>query len=429
MQQLLSLLFYNIFIALFNVGVRVGTIMNPKARLWINGRINWASNLKKFTQDLQENSSVVWMHCASLGEFEQGRPIIEAIKKNYPACKIVLSFFSPSGYEIRKNYTGADYVCYLPADSRLNASKFIRMLKPNLVIWVKYEYWYYFLRALKKRNIPVLLVSALFRPSQPFFKWYGALWVKMLNCFNRIFVQNNYAKELLEPLQLKPDIIVAGDTRFDRVISLAENKTAIFLEIEKFCAGHKVMVAGSTWEDDEIEWTHFIQQNKDYRFIMAPHEVHPEHINSLQEMYPEAILYSALLKKNIEEKKILSSNLLIIDSIGILNKLYSFADVCYIGGGFGEAGIHNCLEAAVYGKPVLFGPVYEKFAEAVDLVERGAAFSISTPLELEERLHYLLDNENNLQTTGAIAKKYVYDQQGASKIIMEYIYKNRLLIN
>lgn len=425
----MSLLFYKIFLFLYAIGIRVAAIWNPKARLWIKGRINWASKLKNFTKDLPENGSVVWMHCASLGEFEQGRPVLEAIKKDYPACKIVLTFFSPSGYEIRKNYTGADYVYYLPADGRLNASKFIKTLKPNLVIWVKYEYWYYFLRALKKRNIPVLLVSALFRPSQPFFKWYGALWVKMLNCFNRIFVQNNYAKELLEPLHLQPDVVVAGDTRFDRVISLSENKTASFPEIEKFCAGHKVMVAGSTWEDDEIEWTHFVQQNPQYRFIMAPHEVHPEHIDSLQEMYPEAILYSEVLKKNITEEKLLNSNLLIIDSIGILNKLYTFATVCYIGGGFGEAGIHNCLEAAVYGKPVIFGPVYEKFAEAVALVESGGAFSISTPLELEERLLFLLNDENNLQTASSIAKNYVLQQQGASKIIMEYIYAKRLLIN
>lgn len=425
----MSLFLYKLFLFLYAIGVRLASLWNPKARLWIKGRINWGSKLKKFTQDLPENSHVVWMHCASLGEFEQGRPVLEEIKKDYPACKIVLSFFSPSGYEIRKNYPGADYVCYLPADSRLNASKFIKILKPSLVIWVKYEYWYYFLRALKKRNIPVLLVSALFRPSQPFFKWYGALWIKMLNCFNRIFVQNNYAKELLEPLQLQPDIIVAGDTRFDRVINLVENSNTHFPEIEKFCAGHKVMVAGSTWEDDEIEWTHFIHQNKLYRFIMAPHEVHPEHINSIKELYPEAILYSELLKKNVEDEKLLNSNLLIIDSIGILNKLYAFADICYIGGGFGEAGIHNSLEAAVYGKPVLFGPVYEKFAEAVALVETGGAFSISTPLELDERLNYLLNNDKARQQAGAIAKNYVYAQQGASKIIMEYIYKNRLLIN
>ena len=424
----MSLFLYKLFLFLYAIGIRVAALWNPKARLWIKGRINWSSKLKNFTETLPENSNIIWMHCASLGEFEQGRPVLEEIKKAYPESKIILSFFSPSGYEIRKNYSGADYVTYLPADSRLNASKFLKILKPKLVIWVKYEYWYYFLRALKKRNIPVLLVSALFRPSQPFFKWYGALWVKMLNCFNRIFVQNIYAKELLEPLKLQPDVIVAGDTRFDRVINLAENNTTQFLEIEKFCASHKVMVAGSTWEDDEIEWTHFIQQNPTYRFIMAPHEVHPEHISSIMEMYPEAILYSELLKNIIPQEKLLNSNLLIIDSIGILNKLYAFATVCYIGGGFGEAGIHNSLEAAVYGKPVLFGPVYEKFAEAVALVERGAAFSISTPLELEDKLNYLLTNENALETAGKLAKDYVYEQQGASKIIMEYIYKNRLLI-
>ena len=379
-------------------------------------------------ETLPESSNVIWMHCASLGEFEQGRPVLEEIKKAYPESKIVLSFFSPSGYEIRKNYAGADYVTYLPADSRLNASKFLKILKPKLVVWVKYEYWYYFLRALKKRNIPVLLISALFRPSQPFFKWYGGLWVKMLNCFNRIFVQNIYAKELLEPLQLQPDIIVAGDTRFDRVINLAENNTTDFPEIKNFCAGHKVIVSGSTWEDDEIGWTHFIDQNQKYRFIIAPHEVHPEHIISIQELYPDAILYSELLKNILPQEKLQNSNLLIIDSIGILNKLYAFADICYIGGGFGESGIHNTLEAAVYGKPILFGPVYEKFAEAVALVERGAAFSISTPLELEERLHHLLTDEKALRSAGAVAKNYVYEQQGASKIIMEYIYKNRLLI-
>ncbi len=366
---------------------------------------------------------VIWVHCASLGEFEQGRPIIESIKAQYPSYKILLTFFSPSGYEVKKNYNGVDAVFYLPLDGKSNANKFIDIVKPSLVIWVKYEYWYYFLTALQQKNIPTVLVSAIFRESQPFFKWYGSLWKKILQSFDKIFVQNKYSISLLKSIMMDKNALIAGDTRFDRVISIVENKTALPDVLIQFCKNKKIIVAGSTWEEDEEELVHYARMHDEIKFIIAPHEIDTERLLDIKRMFKNAIYFSEFVQGNVD------AQVIIIDNIGMLSSLYELAHITYIGGGFNDSGIHNILEAAVYGKPIIFGPEYEKFSEAVDLVDREGAFSIENALELESLLDKLLQDEALLKNTSNVSKNYVYEKQGATNLIVQYLHEKRLLIN
>jgi 3-deoxy-D-manno-octulosonic-acid transferase len=367
------------------------------------------------------------MHCASLGEFEQGRPLLEAAREQYPGYKLLLTFFSPSGYEIRKNYTGADLVLYLPLDGPNNAREFIEAINPSLVLWIKYEYWYYYLLELKKRNIPVLLISGIFRSDQPFFKWYGGIWKKILENFDHLFVQTKNSENLLNQVGVSGKITVTGDTRFDRVTAIAEQWEKLAEPIEQFCEGHQVIVAGSTWEEDEEELIHYAKAYPKIRFIFVPHEVSKERINDLQKEFPEALLYSSLVNRQLST--VIHSNVLIIDTIGILSRLYKYANIAYVGGGFNESGIHNILEAAVYGKPVIFGPEYEKFAEANDLINAGGAFSIGNALELEALLNKLLDDTGEWEKSSKAARNYVQSHKGATSLIMNYIQRKRLLIN
>ena len=364
----------------------------------------------------------IWMHCASLGEFEQGRPLLEALKKEYPGYPVVLTFFSPSGYEIRKNYPGASSVLYLPLDGEAVSKTFVERINPALVLWVKYEYWFFYLKTLHKKNIPVLLVSGIFRSSQPFFKNYGGLWKTILNSFNRLFVQDAYSLNLLKENDLHQNAVVSGDTRFDRVAVIASEFEEIEL-VKKFCGNHRVVVAGSTWEEDDAEWVHYTRSHPEMRFIFAPHEVDAANIRYVQKMFPPSTLFSNLAGTSAPE------HILIIDNIGLLSKLYKYADVAYVGGGFRESGIHNILEAAVYGKPVIFGPVYEKFREARELVERGGAFSIKNALELEKLLDDLFEEETFLRRAGSLAGSYVQENRGATEMIMNYIQEKRLLTN
>jgi 3-deoxy-D-manno-octulosonic-acid transferase len=449
----LSLFLYNLFLLLYSGGIRLAALWNPKARLWVNGRKNWklaVSGLKPLASSPQSavqshesgpgpqltphnsqaaphQSPLIWMHCASLGEFEQGRPLLEAAREQYPGYKILLTFFSPSGYEIRKNYTGADLVLYLPMDDPNNAREFIDTIKPSLVLWVKYEYWYYYLIELKKRNIPVLLISGIFRKDQPFFKWYGGLWKKILENFDHLFVQTKSSGELLNRIGVMGNITVTGDTRFDRVITIAEQWEKLAEPIEQFCEGHQIIVAGSTWEEDEEELIHYAKAYPRVRFIFVPHEVSKARIQDLQQEFPEALLYSSLINRQLST--VIHTNVLIIDTIGILSRLYKYATIAYVGGGFNESGIHNILEAAVYGKPVIFGPEYEKFAEATGLVDAGAAFSIENALELEALLNRLLNNDEEWKKSSKVAREYVYGHKGATALIMDYIHRKRLLIN
>lgn len=421
----MSLFLYNLSLFLMHAGISIASLWNPKARQWINGRRGWKHKITSWSKS-NPNTPTIWMHCASLGEFEQGRPVLEALKQKNPSNKIVLSFFSPSGYEIRKNYAGADLVCYLPLDSKSNATFFINAISPQLVIWVKYEYWYNYLIELGNKNIPVLLISAIFRSSQPFFMWYGSIWKKMLLSFDKIFIQNEESLYLLKKIKLENKAILAGDTRFDRVIAIAEKNITVDTIIEKFINNSKLIIAGSTWPDDEKLLLHYANVNRDVKFILAPHVIGPIHLHEIKSAFNNAEFYSVLMG-NPEDAA--GYHVLIIDNIGMLSQLYRYADITYIGGGFGESGIHNTLEAAVYGKPVVFGPEYEKFAEAVGLIENDAAFSVNNALELESCLETLLKNENLLQKSSSAARHYVYSKKGATSQIINYIAENRLLIN
>ncbi len=425
---MLGKLLYYLFILLYRLGVNIAALWNPKAKLWVKGR-------KVFPAIDLGKEKRVWMHCASLGEFEQGRPLLEKIREQYPEVKIVLTFFSPSGYEVMKHYKGADHIFYLPMDGRINAAKMIAAIQPSLVLWVKYEYWYFYLTELKKRNIPVLMVSGLFREEQPFFKWYGSIWKKMLQSFAHFFLQNEISQELLQRVGITNNVSISGDTRFDRVIEITEKFQPLPI-IEKFCGDSKVIVAGSTWEEDEEEWTHYVKNHPEIKFIFAPHEIDVENLKDVKKEFPGAVFYSELVNKEgagdnlpTSNFKHQTSNMLIIDNIGMLSKLYYYADITFIGGGFVEGGIHNVLEAAVYGKPVLHGPEYEKFAEAVDLVELGAGIPVSNALELEKILNELWNDEGLLKTKSETARQYVYSKAGATKKIMAYIQENRLLTN
>ncbi len=419
----MALFLYNIFIRVYVLGIRIASIKSNKAALWLSGRKNIFNELQNWRKQITGNEKLIWFHCASLGEFEQARPIIESIKEQYPAYKILLTFFSPSGYEIRKNYDKVDAVFYLPMDNKRNAIRFINIANPTLVIWVKYEYWYYFLTTLRQRNIPVLLVSAIFRESQPFFKWYGSLWKKILHSFSHVFVQNEHSIELLKLIKLDSNSTLSGDTRFDRVITIAEKGNQLPASLFNFCEGNKIIVAGSTWEEDEEEIVHYTKIHKDIKLIIAPHEIDEERIVEMRKLFKDAILYSDFIVNNKD------AQIIIIDNIGLLSTLYQLADVVYIGGGFNHSGIHNILEAAVYGKPIIFGPVYEKFSEALDLVNKGAAFSIENAVELECLLDKLFNDENLRAEASKISKSYVYKKRGATKIILEYFQEKRLLIN
>jgi 3-deoxy-D-manno-octulosonic-acid transferase len=411
----LHLFFYNIFLLVYNVVIRVVALWNPKARLWLRGRKGGVSGLGP-------NPKLIWMHCASLGEFEQGRPLLEMIRKQYPDTRILLTFFSPSGYEVRKNYSGADHVAYLPMDSKKAAREFLDTVQPSLVLWVKYEYWYYFLLELKKRSIPTLLVSGIFRDDQPFFKWYGRLHRYMLESFSHFFVQTTDSKALLEKIGFAKNVTVSGDTRFDRVIEIAERFTAIPL-VESFCGTHPVIVAGSTWTEDEEELDHYANTNQHIRFIIAPHEVHEEHIKQIERLFKNTVRYSRLETAGNAADK----NVLIIDNVGMLSKLYKYATITYVGGGFGDDGVHNVLEAAVYGKPVVFGPEYDKYVEAEDLVDAGGGFPIENALELEQKLNSLLTDLVQYEASCAAARNYVYSKKGATESILQYVQEKRLL--
>lgn len=409
-------LLYRLFIALYAFAIRIAAFWNAKARLWVAGR-------KVFPEIPDTQLPRIWMHCASLGEFEQGRPVLEQLRRHYPHHEIVLSFFSPSGYTASRSYAGADHIVYLPMDTPANARRFIDVVRPSLVLWVKYEYWFYYLSALQERRIPVLLISGIFRPGQPFFAWYGARWRKILQAFTALFVQTPEAAALLHGLlgQSLP-IIVSGDTRFDRVLQIVRSFAPI-APVAAFCEGHRVVVAGSTWEEDETELIHYVRQHPELRFIIAPHEIDAANIAEVSARFPGSMLYSHW------EASGGNGHVLIIDNIGMLSRLYHYATITYVGGGFGDDGVHNVLEAAVYGKPVVFGPEYEKYVEAEELVAVGGAFSIAQALELEALLDRLLGDAAALEKAGTAAGQFVAGRAGATDTIIGYIQENRLLTN
>jgi len=389
--------------------MKFASLWHPKAKLWVNGRQNWEKELRKKVGKIE---SSVWFHFASLGEFEQGRPVLEALKKAEPETNIIISFFSPSGYEIHKNYPLALAVCYLPLDTTNNATTFIEIIKPKYAVFTKYEYWFYFFRTLHQKHIPLYLISGIFRKNQAFFKCYGGFYRQMLSFITYFFVQNEESKTLLNSLGIT-QVVVSGDTRFDRVTENAKNKKEL-KEIEAFCGSSKVLVAGSTWPADEELLNTIIESYPNWKFISAPHEIAEANLQRLEEQ----LLGKTIRYSNLEVHKLTLPQVLIIDNIGLLSSLYAYGTIAYIGGGFGK-GIHNTLEAAAFGLPVIFGPNYQKFQEAKDLIELKAGFSISNQAELNDCFKLLQSDTH--KEAGKQAKAYVDEHTGATAQILEKI--------
>jgi len=408
-------LLYNIFIQLYSLTAKLLSFNNKKAKLWIEGRVHIFSELTKAFNN--NTSPVIWMHCASLGEFEQGRPIIEKFIVQNSKFKVLITFFSPSGFEVQKNYTGANWIFYLPIDTAKNAKQFYEVVKPKLILFVKYEFWYHYISEAKARNIPLLLVSGIFREKQPFFKWYGKLHREMLNNFTYLFVQNQESFSLLKTIHQTNNIAVCGDTRFDRVIEIA-SQTKSFQNIENFISNATVIVAGSTWTEDDEELDHYANTHPEIKFIIAPHNVGSDRLTECLKLYKHSVLYSKIATATND------TNVLIIDNIGMLSTLYKYATICFVGGGFGGDGVHNVLEAAVYKKPILFGPEYEKYIEAIELIDANGAVSIDDALQLEQTLNRFINDETKTLETGLNAGNYVKNNSGATQEIVSYILSN-----
>ena len=412
--------FYDLFLFLYRSGIRVASIWNPKAKRWVRGRTNFFQRIR----EIPKKNKTVWLHAASLGEFEQGRPVLKLLKEYFPDTSFIITFFSPSGYEVASRDQEFTQVYYLPMDSANNARKMLDIIRPDLVLWVKYEFWHYYLSEIRERNIPVILISGAFRNNQRFFKPYGKFWRKILDVFEHFFLQNQISRDILQSIIPPEKITVSGDTRCDRVINIAANFSDV-PGIREFCAGKQTVVAGSTWEDDEAEWVHFIHQHPEMRFIIAPHEVDEENIKDVSTEFKTSITYSFWREQGFNQLE--NVNCLIIDNIGMLSRLYSYATITYVGGGFGYDGLHNILEAAVYGKPVVFGPEYDKNFEAKELIDAGGAFSVNNALELEKTVGNLLSNPQKMAASGKAAADYVQKNVGASVKIVNYISEKRLL--
>lgn len=404
---------YDCAMYLMSPALRLGALFNKKLKLGYEGRIGWFESLRKAVEG---GDKWIWFHAASLGEFEQGRPLIEEFRKRRPEYKILLTFFSPSGYEIRKNYAGADYTCYLPIDTPLNAHKFVQTVKPETAVFIKYEFWLNYIDALKRSGTGVYIVSAIFRPGQVFFKNYGGIFRKALRSFDRVFVQDKESELLLRSIGID-NTAIAGDTRFDRVIEIASTRAGI-PAVEDFLADAPALVAGSTWPQDEVLLKELQLANPQIKFIIAPHETEQERIDGLIELFgPCAVRYTGMeVTDNLAGRQVL-----IVDTIGMLSSLYGYGRWAYIGGGFGT-GIHNTLEAAVYGIPVAFGPNYEKFREARDLVRTGGAVPVKDAAELAVWFTSMQDEKTRV-SAGNTASGYVQSQSGSTALILNEICK------
>jgi 3-deoxy-D-manno-octulosonic-acid transferase len=401
---------YKIGIRLYFLLIILVAPFNIKARRWLKGRRGiW----RRIRLNIKPGDSVIWVHCASLGEFEQGRPIIEEIRKTMPEKKVLLTFFSPSGYELRKNYEGAHCVTYMPLDTSFNAWLFMNLVKPEMAFFIKYDYWYYFLRTLKKKKIPAYIVAAKFRRDQVFFKWYGMWYRSVLKFFTVLYVQNEESRRLLSVIGIK-NVEVTGDTRFDRVYAISQ-RSVEYPWLEPFAKGKKVIIAGSTWEKDEQLLIQYINHSGlDIRFILAPHEISEKKLIRLIEQ----IEFPVVRFTDNDKSSYLNAKVLIVDTIGHLSSLYRYGKIAYIGGGFGK-GIHNILEAATYGLPVVFGPNYHKFLEAVEMIEIKAAFSIINFDELKSALDRLTNDDKVLSDCSVLAKRYIESKLGATRSIID----------
>lgn len=413
---------YNIVIYFVLWGIAIASLFNEKVRkMWRGER----EAFKILKQKVDPNAKYIWFHAASLGEFEQGRPLMERIRKEYPQYKILLTFYSPSGYEVRKNYEGADIICYMPVDTRLNAIRFLRLVRPVMAFFIKYEFWSNFLHILKHRNIPTYSVSSIFRKDQVFFKWYGRSYAGVLKCFTRFFVQNEESKRLLEGIGIK-DVDVVGDTRFDRVLQIKEAAKQLPI-CEAFRTGvassqsadvrhtdFKVFVAGSSWPPDENIFIPFFNEHKDWRLLIAPHVIAEEHLKLILSLIKDkkVVRYTQTTPEEAAE-----ADVLIIDCFGLLSSMYNYGDVAYIGGGFG-VGIHNTLEAAVWNMPVIFGPNNKKFQEAQGLLKSGGGFEIKTYEDFSGLMNSLMNDEAFLKQAGDKAGAFVAHLAGATDKVL-----------
>ena len=407
---------YSLIIHLYAFFIELISPFHKKARLMRLGQ--WKTN-GILREKIDRNAKYIWFHASSLGEFEQGRPLIEKIKTEHPEYKILLTFFSPSGYEVRKNYGGADVVCYLPFDTPYRVKKFLDLSKPVMAIFIKYEFWDNYLSELKRRNIPVYIVSAIFRKEQLFFKWYGGMYRKVLSYFTHIFVQDDASRELLSKYGVT-NVSVFGDTRFDRVQDVYKNTKQVPM-VDLFVNNNRsdnqlTMVAGSSWQQDEEVYLNYFNEHPELKLIIAPHEIHKDHLMHIESMLKRpSIRLSEATEKDIKGK-----SCLIVDSFGLLSSIYRYGDLAYIGGGFG-AGIHNVLEAAVYGIPVIFGPKYQKFKEARDLLQVGGAFSITDEKTFESKMEELSTYRDLLEAAGVAAGDFVKSNIGATNRIIASI--------
>ena len=408
---------YTFGILCYGLAIRLASLFDKKAKLWVAGRRDIFQQIRNKLAD--NNSPVAWFHASSLGEFEQCRPVIDAFKKQYPDYKIFVTFFSPSGYEVRKNYPNADYVFYLPLDTMFNARKFVDMVNPKMAFFVKYDFWFNYMAVLDKRNIPTILFSSIFRPSQYFFAWYGKWFCRRLNAFDHLFVQNKESEKLLKEHGIS-QCTIAGDTRFDQVMAIAANVKQ-FPEVMCFVGQSKVLLAGSTWEPDERLLKSFADtySSSDIKFVIAPHEIHASRIDFLMKLFGNTcVKYSDIA--NISDLR--DYKVLIIDNIGMLSSLYQYAYVAYIGGGFGK-GIHNILEALAFGKPVCFGPKYQKFQEAKDIVNLNGGWSVGDEKSLNKALTDLFDSEELYNKASDVCMHYVQDNKGTSDTIINMVMK------
>jgi 3-deoxy-D-manno-octulosonic-acid transferase len=406
---------YNTGMHVYQFLIWVASFRNPKAQKWLTGRKNLFEKIQK---EVVPCKHLLWFHVSSLGEFEQARPVIEGVKKNFPDYKILLTFYSPSGYELRKDYPLADYVYYLPLDTPRNATRFLDIVKPDKVFFVKYEFWYNFLTELKKREIPTYIFSALFRPSQFFFKPYGKWFLKALKAYTHIFVQNQSSFDVLQQFGFD-NVSISGDTRLDRVAQIARAASDL-PKVEKFCAGNRVIVAGSTWQEDEELFLNYVNEcTHQVKFVVAPHEVNEKSLERITALLKRPyILYSS----DSTSEEFSRADVLVVDGYGYLVSVYRYAQIAYIGGGF-TTGIHSILEPAVYGMPVVFGPDYHKFHEAIEMIQLGAAHSVANYEELKNLLESYLTDPVRLETESRFASQYVESNRGATEQIVHYFFK------
>lgn len=407
------LFLYNLVVLITGFFLKIVALFSPKIKLFTDGRKNVFTILE---EKIKPEDKTIWFHSASLGEYEQGLPVIEKIKERYPTHKIIITFFSPSGYEVRKNNTIADITIYLPLDTKSNAKQFLKLTHPELVFFIKYEFWLNYLKELEKLKTPTYLISGIFRDNQMFFKWYGGFYRKALKTFTYFFVQNESSKQKIESIGFQ-NVIVSGDTRFDRVNAILERDNSLEF-IETFKNNQPTIVIGSSWPKDEVLLAEYINQApKNVKFIIAPHNIKTEQIENLK----NAITKKTVLFSEKENKILADYTVFIINTVGLLTKIYSYGTIAYVGGGFGNPGIHNILEPATFGIPIVIGPNYSKFAEAIELVKLGGCITISNIKDLKHNFNQLLSDNNFLEEKGKICQSYIQNNKGATNTIIKAI--------